>query len=350
MASGAITRLALARLQREGHATTTLLRRAGLRRSQLDEPTIRIGVSNQIQFLKAASECLEDDLLGFHLALDFELRQVGLLFYVMSSSENLNQAFARACRYSSIVNEGIAINLEGGRHVGLRFRYTGVARHSDRHQVEFWLTSFVRVARLLTKRPLVPTRVCFAHHRSRELSELRRFFGCPLGFDAKMDEVLFAPRDLSRRLVDADPYLNDLLIQYCQEALARRNETNVGLRAQVENVIAPLLPHGAPHAKHIATTLGMSERTLARQLARENLTLRMVLAELRADLASRYLQLPNIPISQVAWLLGYKEPSAFTNAFKMRTGRSPKQARSLYLAKMGDQPRHTNRPAGHGGR
>jgi AraC-like DNA-binding protein len=87
----------------------------------------------------------------------------------------------------------------------------------------------------------------------------------------------------------------------------------------------------------------MSQRTLARQLSKENLTLGTVLAELRADLAPRYLRLPHIPISQVAWLLGYKEPSAFTHAFKMRTGRSPKEARSLYLAKV---PHHLHRDAG----
>jgi AraC-like DNA-binding protein len=265
------------------------------------------------------------------LALEFELRQVGLLFYVMSSSESLDQAFARASRYSSIVNEGIAINVQGGSHIALRLRYTGVARHSDRHQVEFWLASLVRLARLLSKRSIVPKSICFSHHRSEVPAEFKRFFACPVHFDATIDEVLFVSRDLSSKLIDADPYLNDLLVRFCQEGLARRREPEVGLRAQVANAIAPLLPHGAPTTKQVAAKLGTSQRTLARHLSKENLTLGTVLAELRADLAPRYLRMPHIPISQVAWLLGYKEPSAFTHAYKMRTGRSPKEARSSYL-------------------
>jgi AraC-like DNA-binding protein len=49
---------------------------------------------------------------------------------------------------------------------------------------------------------------------------------------------------------------------------------------------------------------------------------------LRADLARRYLRDEDLPISEIAWLLGYQEVSAFTHAFKRWTGKTPRQARS----------------------
>jgi AraC-like DNA-binding protein len=72
----------------------------------------------------------------------------------------------------------------------------------------------------------------------------------------------------------------------------------------------------------------MSRRTLARRLSSEGLTFAGVLADLRDDLAKCYLRDEDLAISQIAWLLGYQEISAFTHAFKRRTGKTPREARS----------------------
>ena len=78
----------------------------------------------------------------------------------------------------------------------------------------------------------------------------------------------------------------------------------------------------------IAQRLGVSQRTLARRLASEGVTFVEVLKNLRIDLAHRYLREPGEPISEVAWLLGYREISAFNHAFKRWTGKTPRQVRS----------------------
>jgi len=51
------------------------------------------------------------------------------------------------------------------------------------------------------------------------------------------------------------------------------------------------------------------------------------LKSLRHDLALRYLSDPHISISEVAYLTGYSEPSAFHRAFKRWTGRTPSDLR-----------------------
>jgi AraC-like DNA-binding protein len=87
------------------------------------------------------------------------------------------------------------------------------------------------------------------------------------------------------------------------------------------------LPHGTASAATIAETLGMSSRTFARRLAEEGATYSDVRGALRRDLARQYLADRGLSISQVAWLLGYREVSAFTHAFKRWTGKTPRQAR-----------------------
>jgi AraC-like DNA-binding protein len=150
---------------------------------------------------------------------------------------------------------------------------------------------------------------------------------------ADHDDVAFARGASQRRLVGAEPYLNELLVGYCEEALSRRSRQASPIRASVENALAPLLPHGKAHADFVARTLGMSERTLARRLAAENLTFLGIREEMRQDLARHYLADASLSISRIAWLLGFQEVSAFTHAFRRWTGQTPTQMRSERLGR-----------------
>ena len=53
---------------------------------------------------------LRDEFLGLHLAQKVDLRELGLLYYVLASSETLGDALRRAARYSTIQNEGVRIS------------------------------------------------------------------------------------------------------------------------------------------------------------------------------------------------------------------------------------------------
>jgi hypothetical protein len=82
-AAGGIARAAYARCVKERIDTDMLLRKVGLTRQQIDDPKVRLTVQSQIKFLDLAAEALGDEFLGFHLAEELELRELGLLFYVM---------------------------------------------------------------------------------------------------------------------------------------------------------------------------------------------------------------------------------------------------------------------------
>jgi AraC-like DNA-binding protein len=74
---------------------------------------------------------------------------------------------------------------------------------------------------------------------------------------------------------------------------------------------------------------GVSSRTLARRLAAEGLSFGEILSQLRSDLATHYLSDPNLPISEVAWLVGYQGVSAFSHGW---TRMNPKKMRGKLLA------------------
>jgi len=328
-AMGIITRLACDRAKQEGVAVDPLLRKAGLTLQQIDDPRRRIAVKAQIQFLELAARALKDDSLGFHLAQKFDLRLIGLLYYVLASSDSIEEALQRAARYSAIVNEGITLRYHETKSVGLSFEYAGIPRHTDCHQIEAAMVALVRACRQLTNRNLPASRVSFSHQRKKDLAEFRSFFGNDITFGAAVDELAFSSSIKGTPIVSADPYLNDLLIEYCEEAISARGSKPSSFGSNVENAVTVLLPHGRARAGTVARNLGVSRRTLARRLASEQLTFAAVVQRLKSDLAKRHLADESLSISEIAWLLGYQNVSAFTHAFKRWTGKAPRAARQL---------------------
>ena len=326
-ANGGISRLAYARAKEEGIEVEFLLREAGLTHQQIDDPSARLSVRSQIRFLELAAKALRDEFLGFHLAQKFDPRKIGLLYYVAASSDTLEEALRRAVRYTTIVNEGVVMKFRIGKDIRISFDYIGVARHSDRDQIEFWMATLLRICRQLTSRQLAANYVSLTHRRGGDTSELDAFFGCSVVFGASVDEVAFPASIGKLSVVGADLYLNKLLIKYCEEALAARAVKRDSFEFRVENAIGLLLPHGKAQAGEVARKLGVSQRTLTRRLSSEGLTFADVLRRIRADLARRHLTDEALSVSKIAWLLGYQDVSAFTHAFKRWTGRTPRAVR-----------------------
>jgi AraC-like DNA-binding protein len=262
---------------------------------------------------------------------------MALLYYVVASSQTLHDAIRRAARYSSLVNEGVLQRFTAGRQLTITLDHVGVSRRAECHQVECFMTIILRLLRQLGGVRIVPQRVRFIHPRETVPAELASYFGRTPEFSAPADDISFATTVGTTHVVSADPHLNALLVRYCEEAIAYRRPGRELFRTRVENAIVRLLPHAEVSVRGIAAVLGIGQRTLARRLSGEGITFSALLDELRLDLAHRYLAEPSTSISQIAWLLGYGEVSAFSKAFKRWTGMSPREAR------LRGKPRRTRR-------
>ena len=192
--------------------------------------------------------------------------------------------------------------------------------------------TLVRVCRRVTDSRLAPSRLKMRHSRDAPPAEFRAFFGCDLEFGADSDAVPFPASLASLPVVGRDEYLNELLRSYAEEALERSSRARSTVRSKVEDVLPGLLPHGRAVASEVAPRLGMSSRSLSRKLGEEGTSFAEILDQFRATLAKRYLNDETLPVSEIAWLLGYREVSSLTHAFKRWTGTTPRRFRSVQLA------------------
>jgi AraC-like DNA-binding protein len=107
--------------------------------------------------------------------------------------------------------------------------------------------------------------------------------------------------------------------------LSRIKRDNIANRARL--TILELLPSGRVTGEDMARELNMSIRTLRRKLGEKDETVRSLLTNVRKDLAQRYIRNEDYNITEIAFLLGFADSSAFSRAFKNWFGQSPSEAR-----------------------
>ena len=320
---------ALAVLRRRDIDARSLLIRADLSEEHIGDPLRRVSAAAHASFLEYAAEALGDGTLGLHLAAGGDPRTIGLAFYLGSAAKNLGEAMALMTRFVGIADESACLKL--ARQPGgavLKFNFVGLLRHLLRQQSEFALAMTLKAMRFASGREVRPTEVRIAHVRTSGLQDFARFFGCPVEFNAPCDQLAFSNETVALPLITADPQLLLTLRPICEAAAGAPDAAAGSLRASVESEIQRRLPQGQANIETVARALALSARTLSRNLAAEGSAFTEILDQLRHTLALQYLKEPNLPLAQIAWLLGYGNATSFTHAFRRWAGRPPSAVRN----------------------
>ena len=112
-AAGGLARLVAQEVRRAGIDLGPLLQASGLTSDEIDSGE-RMGSAEQTAFVQLSARALGRDHLGFELAKVFDLRNIGLLYYVAGSSESLGEAIERVERFSAVGNEALVIRVSRG--------------------------------------------------------------------------------------------------------------------------------------------------------------------------------------------------------------------------------------------
>ena len=323
----AAARLAARRL---GHAQ----KRAADREARRLSRTIRARraeVKAQLQriaFIDEAAKLVGDHCFGFHLAMETDTRELGIIHYILSASDNALDATRNLIRYHHLVNTTTSLVIEeSDQQVAIDTTFRPGLEGFERQIAEWGTTAFLAELRRLTLSNIVPLRLTFVHRRKSEVREFREFFGCPIRFGTNRQSMVFAKKDLLLPIHAADRHLLNILEVFCEEALSRRKTPPTPTRARVEKVLLKVLPKGVANVSNVAETLAMSTSSLERRLNDEGTSYTAVLGELRRELAMQYLEDKTLGVGQIAWLLGYSEVSSFNHAFRRWTSRSPRAVR-----------------------
>jgi AraC-like DNA-binding protein len=309
---------------------------AGLRGLDLANGDARVSISAQVALWQLMARGVSDPGFGVRMGASVKPREAGLLGYVMAHSATLEAALTRFVRYSRVLNEGVECSIDrpSPQHVAITQTYSELGIGLP-FAVDYRLAALLSVCRQITGAPIVPVEVDFSYEIRARTSEHARFFQCPLHFGRPTSRILFSHRDMRLPMRQGDETLAEYLSEYAEQVL-RSMVTGSTVVERVRSAIWNSLSEGRPTLPRIAAAVQMPPRTLQRRLANESTSLQQEVEAIRKSMAMAMLRERTVSIDEIAFLLGYPEPSTFYRSFRRWAGTTPQQYRSAQSHEVGE--------------
>ena len=308
--------------QAQGLERDALLASANLRNSDISHPHARVPQKAVGDIIEAAAKHI--DHIGLGLAQHFNGWNQHVLGFLMSTSMTLGDAFDNVVRFQRIINDGDRLVLiRGKKKARFIFRPVSHAHPAHQHLCEFLFYQFVIGSQSVLGQPFEIYRIRLRHTPREGDTVLEDTFGVPIEFGAPIDELVIPLEVFELELPSHNPNMREFFENHAHELLERLPATN-RLRERLRVWVADHLKDGEVDVPRAAKALSMSPRTLQRNLRREGSSMHELVDEVRWEYALAFLE-DTANISEVAYRLGYSEPSAFHRAFKRWTGLTPRQ-------------------------
>lgn len=272
-----------------------------------------------------ALSLIRDPAAGIRSARFLHPSHLGALGHVLLSSSSLRTALKRVVRYSRMFHDHVDISLEESSD-WLKIIYS-MRKKPTRpgHVGDAQVAGVLTLLRLNAGEGLTPKEVTFRRPKPTDPSPWLDFFKTDVKFGQPLISVSFGIEDVDRTLTSSDPELVALHEDVIQRYLLKHDRSNVLNQARLR--IMEQLPSGPVTEDETAAALNMSKRTLHRKLREYDETFRSLLTQVRTDMASRYIVNADYSVTDIAFLLGYTDTSAFSRAFRSWYGHSPTDER-----------------------
>ncbi|MFT3767926.1 MAG: AraC family transcriptional regulator [Minicystis sp.] len=305
---------------RGGADAAALLRVGDLDPQDIADRDARVPTSALLRILAAAVERTGNPALGAEVAGAVDGATFGLLGFVVASCATLREALGRFIRYSRLLCDELRVEVVQ-RADEVAIVYSLDAEPRVPAFFELAQGHLVLTARRGTKRVFRPRRVVFRHRGGP--AAIAEMLGAPVAFGGAEDAVICDPGALDLPLRGANPALLGFLESHAAIVLERLPPED-DLLGRARHAVRGLLPDGEPSLGAVAARLGLGGRTLQRRLRDHGLTYRALVDDVRREDAQALLARPDVPVAEVAFSLGFSDPSAFHHAFRRWTGRSPR--------------------------
>ncbi|HVN43377.1 MAG TPA: AraC family transcriptional regulator ligand-binding domain-containing protein [Steroidobacteraceae bacterium] len=293
------------------------------------DPRGQLTVAQTEAVLEAAERLTGRQDLGFELGRRVKATSHDILGYALLTSATLAEVFRLLSNYQRLIQPFFALRVQ--RRAGrVELLYVPVAALTPRGMRN--LEEAIAVSDHFEFRSLLKGRLPAYDlylsierppHAARyhELNPARVHFGDPApGLRLSLDErLLEVPLEL------ADPNATRAAEERCKAMLAgargdRRWSDWCRMMIREAEDCRPTLAQ-------LAGFMNLSPRTLHRYLEAENQSFRALALEERTIRARRLLETGLLPVTQIAYRLGYSDVASFVRAFGRETGLTPTQCR-----------------------
>ena len=317
-------------LERSGCDARAIFKRARLRPEYLGDANARYSVVAMQRLWALSIEASGDDDFAYHVGCQWRPTAFHALGYSWLASATLAEGLKRVARYSRVVSGVTRFTFQRSGSCGEMISYT---QHLDfeLHQgaLDSALGILMTMLRMLMGESYSAMEIHCCYARPATAIGYEHDVRCPILYDMPSTKYIFDNADLNRRLATANSELQkvneDLLLEKLHQLDRSCMLTRVTLAINRE------LPTGEVSEKDIAVSLGVSLRTMQRQLAKQQQSFRQLLDAIRRQLAEQYLADSQLSLNEITYLLGFANQANFTRAFKRWRGMPPSNYRQRRL-------------------
>lgn len=269
---------------------------------------------------------VEDGIIK--LPIVFETAQYPPSVLAAYHARDYRDALKRMARYKEICPPENIQMVEEGEICTIEVEWLDTEQPGPPLLVGTTLAFLLELGRRGTGMPLKARLVEFKHSMN-QVKGMEDYFGCPIQMGAKCNRLTLHRRDLDRPFASYNAELLDILTPVLDQTLEEQRQSH-SITEIVKWILKRNLTGERLEIHHVASELGMSERTLQRRLTDEQITFKQLLREARHEQAREYLANPSLDIKEVAFLVGYKDQSSFYRAFRGWEGNTPLNWRNEY--------------------
>ncbi len=304
-----------------GRDPAPLLAKAHISMRALSSQDAFVSYRSVIVALEAAAAATGAADFGRRLALRQGLEILGPVGVAARTAATVGAALQAVDQYMSVYSPALSATVDPQpteRFARFRWRLVADRPPPHRQAAELGLGVSLRVFGLLAGADFTPAAVYLRHDPLTRAADYQRYFGCRVRFGADEDGFLF-PRSVLARPLASDSAVHDVVSDYLNSIVVPMDDQGV---EPVRLLIHRMLATGGLSIDLIAGHLALHPRTLQRQLAEQGTSYAGLVDDVRRSETERYLHETDLPLAQVARILGYSEQSVLSRSCQRWFGTS----------------------------
>lgn len=320
----------------------------GIPSEALAEPDNLVSLVGFCDLLERAAQKADDSCFGLHCAETYPEGAVSPLGYIIMHAPDSKEAFRSMMRYMRLIYAPVNTTFreEHGRLYWSRSFPPSFT--PKRLQFDLFATALMlkRLRQAVGEDFQIET-LEFDHPDPGCPEECARLLSPRILYNQSVLTIIVDASRLQPNKRDGDPKLHAILKTHADELLARQPDIN-DITDLTRHCIERFLDKndGGLELDEVAAELKMSARSLRSRLSEEGVTFTGLLDKVRENKARQLLVETDLPMTQVAYLLGFSELSAFSRAASRWFDSSPRAYRKAHFDSGGRVK--LSRPPGQG--
>ncbi|MDQ9010427.1 helix-turn-helix domain-containing protein [Acinetobacter gerneri] len=298
--------------------------------------TERIPFDLWLECLGKINNQYQQDGLGLDIGILAQPHHIGIVAYIAKSCSQLSEYISLMPKYEKlwfdyvskkyrIFKDNFTISWDKPAYL-----QSGIYTQETAISEEIYIAILYRHLMILTDLDQdIFLGLELARAKPQDIQKYEKFFNCPIKFDAIKSKIILSKSLLNIKLQDADPILFEILSNQANWFLEDIPIEDPFIEeVHLETIKA--IANNKVHIDDISEALNISSRTLQNRLRKRDISFKYILNSIRSELAKKYLKNDDLNITEIAFLLSYKDQTSFNRAFKSWTGLNPSTWRQKY--------------------